>query len=121
MESAMQNPQNRYHPKLGAMLTESTFKESSSASTTAKAATRLTQLPRVRPCSPASRKREGSMPPISPTNRHTLWSGYFSRKKASTLATPKKPSAAPTMTGSSRGTWVLNFLTGLESSSITGL
>ena len=75
MDSAMQNPQNRYQPKLGAMVTDSTFKESSSASTTAKAATRLIQLPRVWPCSPASRKREGSMPAISPTNRHTLWSG----------------------------------------------
>ena len=35
MDSAMQNPQNRYQPKLGAMVTDSTFKESSSASTTA--------------------------------------------------------------------------------------
>ena len=61
------------------------------------------------------------MPAMRPTNRHTDWSGYFSKKNDSRLAMPRKPMPAPTMTGSRRGTCVRKLRNGLESSSITGL
>ena len=72
---ARQNPQNRYHPKLGAMVTLNRFSESSSARIAAKAMTSAAQLALGRPFSPASRKREGSMPVMSPMNRQTDGSG----------------------------------------------
>ena len=119
--SARQNPQKMYHPKFGVIVTENRFREISNARMMAKATTSAIQQPFGRPCSPASRNKDGSIPVISPINRQTDGSGYFSRKNARIFATPRKPMAPPTMTGSSFGTWVLNRLNGLPRSSMTGL
>ena len=89
--NARQKPQKIYHPKLGVMVTENRFREISSARTMAKAMTRDTAQPFERPFSPASLNKEGSIPVIRPINKHTDGSGYFSRKKARILATPKNP------------------------------
>ena len=119
--SATQTPQKMFQPKLGSMDTDSMFRPSKSDKTAAKATASAMKEPLLRPCSPASRNREGIMPMIRPTNRQTDGSGYCSKKKESRFAMPRKPTAAPTITGNSFGTCVLKFLNGLDSSSITGL
>ena len=105
---------------MGSIFTDRLFRPSSSASTITKAAVMEMYEVRLRPFSPASRNREGSMPAISPTNTQTDGSGYLFSRKPSSLATPRKPTATPSSTGMSLGICVLKFLNGLLSSSMTG-
>ena len=93
MLRARQKPQNRYQEKFGVIETRAAFKLISRAKTTIMESAMETREPFERPCKPASRHREGSIPAISPTKRHTEGAGYFSRKYASRLATPIKPMA----------------------------
>ena len=118
---ARQKPQNRYQKKFGSMVTEAMFSTFRITKMTIMHTAREIQEPLLLPCSPASRNREGSMPPMRPMNRQTDGSGYFSRKNASRLAMPKKPMIPPIKTGISFGTWVLKLAKGWEISSIIGL
>ena len=77
---ARQNPQNRYHVKLGVMVTEALLNAVRRANTASMAVIMEKKDLFVRPICPASRHREGSIPAIRPTNRQTEGAGYFSRK-----------------------------------------
>ena len=119
--SARQNPQNRYQKKLGVTSTEVSFSPNRIRKMAHIHTSREIQDPVLRPCSPASLNREGSIPAIRPINRQTEGSGYFSRKKDSRFATPRKPMTPPMNTGISFGTWVLKLAKGFDSSSMMGL
>ena len=95
--SARQKPLKRYHPKDGAMVTDAILSPINSAKTRIIAIKRERIEPLAGPFSFASRNRDGSMPPISPTNRQTDGAGYFSSTNASRLAIPRKPITPPIM------------------------
>ena len=107
--NARHTPQKTYHPTFGTRLTDSRFNVVSMAKITTAAATIEIHDPLVRPSFPASRIRDGSIPAINPTKRHTDGSGYFSRKNDNILATPRKPTAPPKITGSNLRIWVKKY------------
>ena len=89
MLRARQNPQNRNQKKFAFTSTENSWNPISTAKITIMHTIMEMKEPLLRPCSPASRNREGSMPVISPMKTHTDGSGYFSRKKERMFATPR--------------------------------
>src|SRR5699024_7899114 len=107
---ARQKPQNKYQKKLGFTSSDVIWRPMSRAKITHIQTSRDIKEPLLRPFSPASRNREGSIPVIRPIKTQTEGSGYFSRKKDKILATPRKPITPPMKTGISFGTCVLKFL-----------
>ena len=75
-DSARQNPQNRYQPKLGAIVTrEQAERDKQRQNHRKRSAQADPAARRAALLAPASRNSEGSMPVISPINRQTEGSG----------------------------------------------
>lgn len=121
MLRARQKPQNRYHTKLGRTSREVICSPIRMAKITHMQTIRDTKDPLLRPCSPASRNREGSIPVIRPMKRQTDGSGYLSRKKASRLATAKKADCGSDDNGNQTGHMGFKIGDGIDKSSMTGL